>query len=366
MGIDAKPRQNMHDRVDLCQALPLSQPIYITVDPSFLCNIKCVFCGGTFIRANDPHTLKNGIMPYETFTHIIDSLAEFSKPLKSIRLYNHGEPLVNPDFARMVKYAVDSGYVEGVMTVSNGLLFTQERSKEILDAGINEIMISVNGLSDEQFYLMTKTKVNFKKYYENLKFLYSIKGDCVLRLKFVNELFANDDEKKRCIEIFGEICDALIFESLYEWSGLDAPRNTPENIQAIKMACECNNKLDFPHFTPDHNIARAEVFYRDLGNGSDKLVCPRIFYSLAINADGSVSICCGDGYHQLLCGDVNKNTIKEIWNSTKLKSYQIAHLKGKRRNMKHCRDCRGLKYFVIDNIDDCREGILERINNQRK
>ena len=47
---------------------------------------------------------------------------------------------------------------------------------------------------------------------------------------------------------------------------------------------------------------------------------------MTINSDGTVSACCSDWNQQLIIGNINENSLKEIWESEKLKILQKLHL----------------------------------------
>ncbi|GAI93190.1 unnamed protein product, partial [marine sediment metagenome] len=55
-------------------------------------------------------------MDFELYKKIIDDLKEFDAPLKVLRLYKDGEPLLNNRFADMVRYAKGSGVVKYIDT----------------------------------------------------------------------------------------------------------------------------------------------------------------------------------------------------------------------------------------------------------
>ena len=75
------------------------------------------------------------------YKEIIDSLSEFKDPIRVIRLYKEGEQLLNPHFAEMVRYAKASTKVLRVDTTTNGALLTTERRLEIINDGLDRIII---------------------------------------------------------------------------------------------------------------------------------------------------------------------------------------------------------------------------------
>jgi len=50
--------------------------------------------------------------------------------------------------------------------------------------------------------------------------------------------------------------------------------------------------------------------------------CYEVFNKLSIDWDGTVTACCGDYDRKMSVGDLNENTLEEIWNGEKLKKYQ--------------------------------------------
>ena len=72
------PRIDLHDRIELKNALPLRTPYVIHIDPSDTCNFRCKFC-----PSGNPELMQktrgrgHGPMAFEVYKGIIDSLQEF-------------------------------------------------------------------------------------------------------------------------------------------------------------------------------------------------------------------------------------------------------------------------------------------------
>ena len=97
------PRIDIHDRIELKNALPLRTPYVIYIDPCDTCNFRCKFCPSGNVELMKK-TKGHGPMVFEVYKSIIDSLQEFPDPIRVIRLYKESEPLVNPHFADIVRY----------------------------------------------------------------------------------------------------------------------------------------------------------------------------------------------------------------------------------------------------------------------
>lgn len=46
--------------------------------------------------------------------------------------------------------------------------------------------------------------------------------------------------------------------------------------------------------------------------------CPEVYDKLSINWNGDVTACCSDYDNFMIVGNINSETIEDIWNSTKL------------------------------------------------
>jgi len=62
-----------------------------------------------------------------------------------------------------------------VEIITNGLLLTPETSRKLIDAGITNINISVQGVSKERYKETCGVEIDFDEYVKNLSYLYSIK-----------------------------------------------------------------------------------------------------------------------------------------------------------------------------------------------
>lgn len=320
------------NRSQLAEIAPLGTPFVLIVDPASHCNFKCRFCPTGDLELIKATGRYQGPMAFDTFRKIIDDLEEFPDPIKVLRLYKEGEPLMNKRFAEMVRYARSSSKVARIDTTTNGVLLTPKTSEKIVEAGIDQINISVNGIRNEQFVDLVKTKVNFERYVDNIKYLYSIKGDCEIYVKAIEENLSEDDRKK-FVDIFGDIADRVFFEHLFP--------NWPGFANDI-IPTECSVGL-----------------YGDAV--LERSVCPYIFYSTTINSDGTVSLCVQDWARKLVVGSVLNDKLRDIWLGERINAHRLSHLNGCRKDDATCAQCQCMSLGVFDNIDDGSEGIKRRL-----
>lgn len=323
-------RLSTEKRNELGKVIPLEQPYVLLIDPSNICNLRCVFCPTGYDNLIKESNRNNKIMDFALYKKVIDDLKEFKYPLKVLRLYKEGEPLVNPNFSKMISYAKKSSNVLRIDTTTNGVLLNKELNRRIIDAGIDQINISVNGLSSNQIYKYTNKKVDFEKYVENIRDLYEHKGQCEIYIKAIKDYLTNDEQKK-FYDIFGEISDRIYLERLSPaW--------------------------------PDFNIKNKNFCIGNYGQKVEmRKVCPYIFYILVVNSDGTASTCVGDWKHKQILGNVSKESIMDIWRGNEIKKYWIEHLKFNKNIFPMCSKCKVIEYGAFDNVDMYSSEIYERL-----
>lgn len=321
------------ERVPLQDAIPLDTPLAIFVDPSSACNFRCSFCptGHRDLIADTGRF--QGAMAWDTFTKVVDDCKAFASPVKLLRLYKDGEPFLNKRLADMVAYAKRSGHIERVDTITNGSLLTPERVKPVLDAGIDRISISVDGMSREHYKQVTGYDLDFDEFVKNVRWLYANKGSCEIAVKIIDDI-VTEEQRKQFYDIFEDHCDVISSENLIpSWPEFDIEERSPFQMKG------------------------KETFHLPL---KPKDVCTFIFYSIAVNADGKVSACLMDWTRKLSVGDVKTQSLKDIWHSQPMNDLRLQHLEGRARENPVCGQCGELYYCQMDNIDTHREQLLPK------
>ena len=336
MKAEIRPRINLEGRTPLQDVIPLATPFVLFVDPSSACNFQCTFCptgDRDLIRSCGRY---QGVLDFDLYKKIIDELALFPDKIKVLRLYKDGEPFLNRNLAKMIAYAKQSGNVPYIDTTTNGTFLDPETVEPMIEAGLDKINISVDGMNDEQYLNFTKYKFNFKKFVENVRWLYEHKRQLEIVIKIPKELIS-DSQQKEFYDTFGDCCDRIFIENFAPcWPDFDVEART-----GIKIS---------------------QGIYQQPVSKTD--VCPYIFYGMSVNAGGEVSACFLDWERKLIIGDAKKHSLKEIWDSQEFNSFRIKHLEGKRKGMIVCSSCGQLTHCLPDDIDLYREKLLAKIRRQ--
>ena len=329
MKAQIKPRIETENRTRLEEVIPLSTPYLVFLDPSDVCNFQCKFCP-TGDRALIRSIRRPQLMPWELYKKIIDDLASMPEPIKTLRLYKDGEPLLNPDLPAMIRYAKESGRFLQVDTTSNGSLLTPWLNRRLIQAGLNKIFISINGLDETAYWNFARYKIKFPKLVKALRHLYKHKENMQVYVKIIGDDLS-EEETKKFFDTFGDISDNIYVEHI-------AP---------------CWPRFDVPGANNEVGIYGQTI--------KEVNVCPYIFYSLSINSNGTVSLCFLDWSRTALLGDLNYQSFKEIWEGKLLRDYRILHLAQGRSLITGCNICGQLSHGNPDDIDNHAEDILRRI-----
>lgn len=134
-------------------------------------------------------------------------------------------------------------------------------------------------------------------------------------------------------DIFGDICDDISVEHLIPASG----------------------KIDYKQLT-DHDFEMTM-------NGNIRTnyrACPRPFFAMNVHLDGNVDPCC-TGEVPGFMGNINNESIADIWNGKKFNAFRKMQLIDKSKNIV-CYKCTWYKcvMFEEDNLDGVAKEMLRK------
>lgn len=300
----------------LIELLPLNTPLSLHIDPSNVCNLRCKFCPTghpDILRdVNRPH----GFMDFSLFKKIIDDLTDFPKPLRNLHLYKDGEPLLNSNFSEMVKYAKNSDVAKTIETTTNALMLSPEIAQKLADSGLDRIRISIQHVSSEGYNSLTNTTIKFEDVIEKVRVLHSkvkkLGYGPLIHVKILDSGLS-EEEKKYFIKTFENISDEIHIDALMGWNKSD--------LFDFRLGIRPPSGMNPSSLVTPRNV------------------CPLPFYSLAINIDGTVSACCVDWSHSVIVGDLNSQSLLDIWNSDRLRTFRLGQLTNRTQTNPVCAFC---------------------------
>lgn len=331
------PRIDLRDPLELKDELPLRTPYVIHIDPCDTCNFHCKFCpSGNLELMKKTNGRGHGPIDFDVYQGIINSLAEFPDPIRVVRLYKEGEPLLHPRFAELVSYAKASPKVQRVDTTTNASLLTKDRSLAIIEAGLDRINISVEGINAAQYREFSGHRMVYEEFVDNIAFFYDHRKQCEMNIKINGDILTAQQEEE-FYRTFGNITDGISVERTIDYW---------PKYKEMKVGYDESVSL--------------------LGGASREVqVCPYVFYEMCINSDGSYSLCRFDWNHAMMMAPhvSAPATPKKIWDSIVLWQFQQQFLRKERLQMTvlSCPKCGILKQGVPEDLDRFAEEILDNM-----
>ncbi|OGV49401.1 MAG: radical SAM protein [Lentisphaerae bacterium GWF2_52_8] len=326
------------DRTKLSEVVPLQMPFTLFVFPTTFCNFRCNYCGHSlgFQEMKERYGFAPQQMPMDTYRRILSQAKEFPGKLKLFSLTGHGEPLLNPNIAEMVAMAKEANIAERIEIISNASLLTNATAQKLIDAGLDTLRISIQGLSSQKYQEVCGYKLDFDEFIANIRFFYEHKKTTKLFVKVMN-IALNPGEDELFYKTFENISDRMYIEHC---------RPVYDGVSYSGEARKISDRYGREHKRRD--------------------VCPLAFFMFGIFPDGDVEPC-DTIYKPVVVGNVNKETMMEIWRGKKLREFQLLQLSKRRYDNPKCAVCCAPDdvSHPEDCLDDDAERLLELFNKQR-
>jgi MoaA/NifB/PqqE/SkfB family radical SAM enzyme len=264
-------------------------PRTVRIETTNACNAKCIIC---------PHRKMERPVSYmgdELYEKIIDECTGYN--CGSVHLHNFGEPLLDKNLAGRVRYARQKG-IKRVVIFSNGSLLTAENANALVDAGLDQIKVSFDGSTREEFERI-RPPLKFDKIVNNIKELVKIRNlkKSPMKIKVACCSTSDKDETMRSLE---NCVDGFSFGKVHNWT--------------------------------DSGMDHAE-------KSSVRKPCSRVWQTFTILSNGTVALCCLDYEGQVILGDVNKTSIFDIWHDESYRKIRELHKTARQDQIIICKNC---------------------------
>ncbi len=283
-------------------------PITLTICTGNICNLSCELC---------PIGLKQkgrnaGFLKFNDFKKIIDEVGGY---LYELYLYNWGEPFMNKDIFKMIKYAKKKNIK--VVISSNLLMFNENLAREIIESELDHLIVSLDGASNGSVRRYQKGN-NFEKVFSNMLKLIKLKEEMNRKKPFIEWRFMvnkyNENEIEKAKKLASRI-DKVSFETMLPNMANYVLKNERENFKEFRGWMPKNQKYS--------------MFDENGRNKEHQEGCRWLWLMSSINWNGSVSPCCSIWFEKFDFGNCFERSFKEVWNN---ENYQNARraIKGER------------------------------------
>ncbi len=271
-------------------------PPYLQIEPSSICNYRCVFCFETDKTFTNKKNGFMGAMDINLFKNIID---QAEKNIEFISIASRGEPLVNKHIDKMLKYT--EGKFLNLKLNTNASLLNEKYIHAILSGGVKTIVFSADA-AEEKLYAKLRVNGELKKVVKNIELFNNIREKFYPKSKIISRVSGvkfNDEQDIDTMEGFWrKMVDQVAFVDYNPW----------ENIYEKEPT----------------NIVKP---------------CSDLWRRMFIWWDGKVNPCDSDYKSELQVGNIKDHNISDLWNSQKYNEYRIAHTSNNRKNIYPCKNC---------------------------
>jgi radical SAM protein with 4Fe4S-binding SPASM domain len=321
-------------RTQLATAVPLPTPYSIYVFPSTYCNFKCVYCAHMFSPEviKEKYGLERQHMPMETFLKVIAQMAEFPQQFRLLSLTGQGEPLMNKNIPEMVSIAKAANVAERIEIISNGRLLSRKMADGLIDAGLDTLRISLQGLTTQKYKEIGGVNVEFDEIYENIRYFHQNSKGTELFVKIM-DVSLDAGEEAQFYEKFKDCSDRMYIERMLPaYAGVAITQDMKTNYDRYGRTIE-------------HRKA-----------------CPLAFYMLGVFPEGDVEPC-DTIYKPVVLGNIHNEKLLDMWQGEKLREFWKEHLRGNRNNNPKCANCNAPDdvSHPEDILDQDAETLLQRL-----
>ena len=288
-------------------------PMTLSIEPTTACNLRCPECPSGLRSFTRP----TGTLKTDFFRSTLDQVAD---KLIYLIFYFQGEPYINPDFLKMVSYAHQKKLY--TITSTNGHFLTRKNCEETIKSGLDRIIISMDGTTQETYESYRKGG-SLDQVLSGIKELVQAKKDLKSHTPHILLQFLVVRPNEHQIPELYAMADEL---------GVDEVR--------LKTAQVYSYENGNPLIPLDEKYSR----YRKKADGTYRVKntllnhCWKLWHACVITWDGLVVPCCFDKDAQHKMGDLKKGDFKQIWKGDIYNGFREKLLEG-RNQIDICTNC---------------------------
>lgn len=273
-------------------------PRILHIENTNHCNAKCIMC------PNLTMSRSKSFMDDFTYTRAITEAVKFAVPTVSI--VSIGEPFLDKKIIGRIAQAKQLGLE--VTTATNGSLIGHKCADALIDAGLDELQVSLDTFSKEIFQTI-RIGLNFEDVISNIEGFLALRRQrrakrpkVILRYLSIPQ---NQQEIRKFIRRWQGKVDRVIISNSHDW------------------CCGVSG------------VFRGKFHSRNLR----RVACRLIWEGLMVHHDGSVAACCHDYEGSMAVGNILAQSLEEIWHGGPLKRLRKAHMDGDLKKYPACVAC---------------------------
>lgn len=269
-------------------------PYQMVMETVSVCNLRCPVCrlgAGQIDRANDP---KQPFMSMDLFNKICDEAQGF---VKHTYLHLWGEPTLHPNLGEMIKRVKQYSTVD---LATHGMFVDEKMAEDI--ALCDSISVSIDGIGQE-VYEKYRVRGDYEKAMNGLRLLAKAAKK---KVNWTWVIFShNEHQVEEAKKIAAELGVNLGFKPPYLLDELAQKELLPKSKEYLRY---------------DFNSDGLPVLK------SDRYKCREFWETIYVVPDGDIVTCCYDYNNNIVCGNVNQDSVMSVWNGEVYRGLRTNHL----------------------------------------
>ncbi len=284
-------------------------PLFVSVEPSAVCQLRCPACpvglsgeAGLSVKRSVSTAVyqRSGLMPRDLWERVLSQIKDSAWV---VQFYFQGEPLLNKDLPLMIREAHDAGLYTIVST--NAQAMTPELANALVAAGLDRIIISMDGLTQETYAA------------------YRVGGSldqCKAAIRWL--------QKAKSAGLTIELQVLRLRSNEHEWRAF---RKEYKALGADRLVFKTAQLYDYRH---GHPLMPTEPRYRRYEQHADGLWyrkplgkgCFRVWSGVVIAANGDVLPCCYDKDHAHAYGNLRTASLRDLFSGPAARTFRTQAL----------------------------------------
>lgn len=273
-----------------------SYPPCVQIEPTSICNYRCVFCYQTDRSFNQGRHGHMGQMSLDTFRRVID---EIEGQVEAVTLASRGEPLLCSNISPMLAYL--QGKFLALKINTNAWYLDERKAHDILSAEPSTLVFSADA-ADSDLYSKLRVNGKLERVVSNIKLFADIRSKHYPKSRIITRVsgvkYSEEQNFDEMETFWREYVDQVAFVDYNPW----------ENVYDL----ESNGKTQ---------------------------PCSDLWRRAFVWWDGRVNPCDVDYKSSMCVGPIGEKSLSDLWLGEAYDLLRTCHVNNRRQEVSPCSSC---------------------------
>ncbi len=290
-----------------------AMPASISIEPTTACNLGCPECPSGLKKFSRP----TGNLQVDLLSNVLDEIGSY---LQYLTFYFQGEPFIHPKMISLIRMASERGIFTATST--NAHFINERTAGEIVESGLNQLIISIDGTTQE-VYEQYRRNGSLEKVLEGTRQIIAARKKLRSRFPLVYFQFLvvkPNEHQIEEVEALGKKMgvDGVLFKTAQVYDFKNGNPLIPTNDKYARYKAENDGT-----FSIKNNLLNQ---------------CWKMWQSCVLTWDGRMVPCCfdKDATHEM--GRIGDASFRDIWFGERYHAFRSSLLRS-RSEIDICKNC---------------------------